>query len=144
MSQKQGVATCQDKITDYHTKIFFGCYWAPGSTFKHRLVIIKEIKMFFEPPLYIYIVNYTYCLQCTLCTVQLYTVYFTMYIKCIECILYVQFTTTSKISSTTQNAKKITRKHVFKQAEADGLSILKTKLHNSGRASIFLISFQIR
>ena len=46
------------------------------------------------------------------------------------------YTTTSEISSTTQNAKKITRKCVFKQAEADGLCMFKAKLHNSGHAGI--------
>ena len=50
MSQKQGVATCQDKITDYLTKIFFGGYWAPESTFKCRLIIIREKKCFLNLP----------------------------------------------------------------------------------------------
>ena len=50
MSQKQGVATCQDKMTDYCAKIFFGGYWAPGSTLKHRLVIIREKKCFLNLP----------------------------------------------------------------------------------------------
>ena len=50
MSQKQSVATCQDKMTDYRAKIFFGGYWAPGSTFKHSLVIIREKKSFLNLP----------------------------------------------------------------------------------------------
>ena len=46
MSQKPGVATCQGRITDLRAKVFFAGYWAPGSTFKHILVIIREKKVF--------------------------------------------------------------------------------------------------
>ena len=50
MSQKQGVATYQGGITDFRAKISLGGYWAPGSTFKHILVIIREKKCFLNLP----------------------------------------------------------------------------------------------
>ena len=70
MSQKQGVATCQDKTIDYGAKIFFGGYWAPGSTFKHRLVIIREKKCFLNLP----------SAHCAVCTVHC-TVYNVIYTR---------------------------------------------------------------
>ena len=69
MSQKQGVATCQDKTIDYGAKIFFGGYWAPGSTFKHRFVIIREKKCFLNLPSVHCAVCTQYNAQCALCSV---------------------------------------------------------------------------
>ena len=48
MSQKQGVVTCQERMTDFRSKNFFECHWAPGSTFKDMLVIIRENKWTLE------------------------------------------------------------------------------------------------